>query len=182
MEYLEKVLKKTGKTSLITSIIFALLGIILITNPEGTVKFISCMIGTIFIITGIYKSFNYLKNKEIYNLFNYDLALGIIAIVLGIVTIVYSNQIGSIFRIIIGIWIIYSAIIRTSLSFKLKIIDSNIWLYSLIIAVTMVLCGLFIICNSGAIIVTIGTIILIYSILDIIESIIFIKNVDRLTK
>ena len=34
MEYLEKVLKKTGVTSLVTSIIFAILGAIIIANPE----------------------------------------------------------------------------------------------------------------------------------------------------
>lgn len=40
MEYLEKVLKKTGMSSLISSIIFAILGIILIARPEGTIKVI----------------------------------------------------------------------------------------------------------------------------------------------
>ena len=43
MEYFEKIMKKTGWTSLLSSIVFAILGIILITNPEGTVKF--CNIG-----------------------------------------------------------------------------------------------------------------------------------------
>lgn len=182
MEYLDKVLKKTGKTSLLTSIIFAVLAIILIAYPEGTVKFISCILGVMFIGIGIYKAVNYIKNKEIYNMFNYDMALGIIAIVLGIITICYSNQIGTIFRIMIGVWIIYSAIIRMSLSFKLKVIESNVWIYSMVIAFIMVFCGFFIICNSGAVIVTIGVITLIYSILDIVESIIFLKNVDNLTK
>ena len=166
MEYLDSVLKKTGKASLVSSIIFAILGIILIAYPEGTIKFISYVIGIMFIAVGLYKGINYIKNKEIYNMFNYDMALGIIAI----------------FRIMIGIWIVYSAIIRMSLSAKLKVIESNTWIYSLIIAFAMIICGVFIICNSGAIVVTIGTIILIYSILDIIESIIFLKNVNSLTK
>ena len=182
MEYLDGVLKKTGKASLVSSIIFAILGIILIAYPEGTVKFISYVIGIMFIAVGLYKGINYIKNKEIYNMFNYDMALGIIAIIIGAVTIAYSNQIGAIFRIMIGIWIVYSAIIRMSLSAKLKVIESNTWIYSLIIAFAMIICGVFIICNSGAIVVTIGTIILIYSILDIIESIIFLKNVNSLTK
>ena len=34
MEYLEKVLKKTGVTSLVTSIIFAILALILIAKPD----------------------------------------------------------------------------------------------------------------------------------------------------
>lgn len=35
MEYFEKIMKKTGWTSLLSSIVFAILGIILITNQIG---------------------------------------------------------------------------------------------------------------------------------------------------
>lgn len=64
MEYLDSVLKKTGKASLVSSIIFAILGIILIAYPEGTIKFISYVIGIMFIAVGLYKGINYIKNKE----------------------------------------------------------------------------------------------------------------------
>ena len=137
MEYLEKVLKKTGVTSLVTSIIFAILGIILIANPEGTIKFIAIILGVIFGLVGLYKIVNYIENKGKYDFYNNDIAYGVIAIVLGIVTICYSTQIGAIFRIIIGLWIVYSAILRINLSIKLKTIDSNVWIYSLIIALIM---------------------------------------------
>ena len=55
MEYLTKFFKKTGLCSLITSIIFAILGIILIFNPEGTIKVISFILGFMFILVGIYE-------------------------------------------------------------------------------------------------------------------------------
>ena len=181
MEYLEKVLKKTGMSSLISSIIFAILGIILIARPEGTIKVISIILGVMFGLIGLYKIINYLDNKGKYDFYNYDIAYGIIAIVLGIVTICYSTQIGAIFRVIIGLWIVYSAILRINLSIKLKTIESNVWIYSLVIALIMALCGIFIICNSGAVIVTLGITVVIYSILDIIESIIFLKNVSKLS-
>ena len=181
MEYLEKVLKKTGVTSLVTSIIFAILGIILIANPEGTIKFIAIILGVIFGLVGLYKIVNYIENKGKYDFYNNDIAYGVIAIVLGIVTICYSTQIGAIFRIIIGLWIVYSAILRINLSIKLKTIDSNVWIYSLIIALIMAFCGIFIICNSGAVIVTLGIVVVIYSVLDVIESIMFLNNVSKLS-
>lgn len=181
MEYLEKILKKTGMSSLITSIIFAILGIILIMKPTETVKVIAVILGIMFILIGLYKIMNYIRNKGKYDFYNYDIAYGIIAIILGIVTVYYSNQIGTFFRILIGLWIIYSAIIRANLSFKLKNIASNVWIYSLIIALLMVSCGIFIICNSGAIIMTLGIVVLVYSILDIAESIIFLSNVSKLS-
>lgn len=182
MEYLEKVLKKTGVTSLVTSIIFAILGAILIANPEGTIKFIAIILGVMFGLVGLYKIINYFENKGKYDFYNYDIAYGIIAIILGIITIVYKSQIETIFRVLIGIWIVYTGIIRLSLSFKLKLVESPTWICSLLISIVMIVCGLYTIFVSNAIVVTIGIVILIYSILDMIEDIIFLSNIKKLEK
>jgi len=180
MEYIEKILKKTGWSSLITSIVFAILGIILIVSPNATVTVISTILGTMFVIIGVYKIINYYRGKGKYNFYDYDMAYGIVAIILGVITIFYHNQIGTIFRILIGLWIIYSSVIRINLSLKLKYANSKMWIYSLIIAIIMLLCGIYITFNSGAIIVTIGVGILTYSILDIVEGIIFLKNLKKI--
>ena len=176
MEYIHRILKKSGWIAIIESVIFAILGIILICKPEETVKFIAYVLGAIFIATGALKIINYIQEKGTKDLFNYNLVYGILAIIIGIVTIVYSTTIGTIFRIIIGVWIIYSAMVRASSAIKLRALKTNIWIYSLILAVVMFLCGLYIILNSGAIIVTIGGIMIAYSIMDIAESLILMKN------
>ena len=44
----------------------------------------------------------------------------------------------------------------------------------------MFIAGIYIICNSGVIVVTIGVVILVYAILDIIESIMFLGNVNKI--
>lgn len=182
MEYLEKVLKKTGLSSLLISIIFAILGIVLIKNPDETVKFISYILGITFMMVGLYKIIIYLRSKDKFDFYNYDMTFGIIAMILGVVTIVYSKQIGALFRILIGLWIVYSSIIRIDLAYKLKLANLNVWIYSLILAIAMLLCGMFIIFNSGVIIMTIGIVILVYSVLDIAENLIFLKNVSNLSK
>ena len=96
---------------------------------------------------------------------------------IGIITIVCSNAIGSIFRIAIGIWIIYSSLIRLSLALKLRAQNINIWGYSFVLAIVMFACGLYIALNSGSIIVTIGVMMIVYSVIDIVENVIFMKNV-----
>lgn len=93
MEYLEKIFKRTGWTSLLTSLVFAILGILLITNPEGSTKVVSLIVGILFIIVGLYKLVDYCLTRGKYNFYNYDIAYGIIAIILGIITIVYKSQI-----------------------------------------------------------------------------------------
>lgn len=180
MEYLQKILKKTGQASIIESIVFAILGVCLIANPEEIVKIISYILGGGLIIVGIFKIINYIKTKGQNDLYNYNLIYGVMAIVMGIVTIVYSSTIGNIFRIVIGIWIIYSSVVRASSSLKLKAINSNIWIYTLIISIIMFCCGLYIVLNQGTIIVTIGILMIVYAIMDIIENIIFLRNIKNI--
>ena len=117
---MENFLKKAGWTSILTSIILAILGLIMIFNPDTTMQFISTILGIIFIVIGIIKIANYFISRGNSTLFANDISWGLVAVILGLVTIVYSSTIESIFRIMIGIWIIYSGFTRFSLSFKLK--------------------------------------------------------------
>ena len=177
MEYIKKLFKKSGWTSILESLIFLILGFILICFPEGSVKVITSILAAIFIIVGVFKIINYIMAKGNNDFYNFDLIYGIIAIVIGIITIVFSSTLVSVLRIIIGIWIIYSSLIRLNSALKLKQVAPEVWIPSLILAIVMFICGLFVALNSGTVIVTIGIIIVIYSIIDIVESIIFMKNV-----
>lgn len=180
MEYLEKIFKKTGWISILESILFILLGSILVWKPTETVRAISYILGSVFIIIGFVKVIHYFLAKGKYDFYNYDLIFGLMAIVIGIITIIYSNTIGSIFRIIIGMWIIYSSLIRINLSMKLKTMDMGVWVYSLLLAIMMFICGLYITINSGSVVVTIGIFMIIYAVIDLIENIIFMKNVKEI--
>lgn len=180
MKYLKEVLKKTGWMSILESVIFTILGIILVCKPEGTVKIISGILGVTFIIIGIYKIINYFMTREKNDFFNYELIYGLTAIVIGIVIMAYMDIIGSIFRIVIGIWIIYTSFVRINSTIQIKKIGNGAWIYSLILSIIMFICGLYVLINSNAIIVTIGAIMIVYSVIDIIENIIFMKNVKEL--
>lgn len=180
MEYLRKLLKKSGWISIIESIIFAILGIVLVCKPEGTVKAITYILGTVFILIGIFKIINYFIDRGNDDFYNFDLIYGLTAIVIGIVTMAYMNVIGSIFRIIIGVWIIYTSFVRINTSLQIKRIGSTLWGWSLALAIIMFVCGLYVVINPGTIIVTIGIIMIIYSVIDIIENIIFMKNVNEI--
>lgn len=180
MEYLQKILKKTGWISLLESVIFAIIGIVLIQKPEGTVKVITYVLGAIFILAGIYKIIAYIYEKGKGGLYNYNIVYGLMAVVIGIITIAFSGTIGALFRIIIGVWIIYSGLLRMTTSFRLRGLNSNVWIVSLVLSIIMLICGIYVIANSGAIVATIGLFILIYSIIDIVENLIFLKNIDSI--
>jgi len=180
MDYLQKIFKRSGWMSILISAIFAVLGIILIWKPDETIKVISYVLGTIFIIIGLARVINYVSAKGKYDLYNYDIIFGILAIIIGIVTMVYSNAIATLLNIVVGIWIIYSGLIRLSVALKVKKQNVNAWLYILILALIMLACGIYVIFNVGAIVTTIGIILLIYSIIDIAEEVIFMRNVKEL--
>lgn len=177
MEYIQKILKKTGYVSMLESILFAVLGVVLIAKPEETVKVISYILGACFILVGIYKIVSYMQVKSKDSVYSYHLIYGVMAIVIGLIAIVYSSTIGTIFRIVIGIWIIYSSVVRASSSLRLKALKSNIWVYPMIISIIMFGCGLYIALKEGTIIITVGILMLIYAIMDIIENIIFIRHI-----
>lgn len=179
MESLKIILKKNSWASILESLVFAILGIILVCRPEGTVKLITGVLGTIFIVIGILKIINYFSSKGVNDFFNYDLIYGLTSIVIGFIAMFYMNIIGSIFRITIGIWIIYTSFVRINASIQIKRVGSEVWIYSLILALIMFSCGLYVVINSNAIIVSIGIIMIVYAVIDIIENIIFMKNVDE---
>lgn len=179
MESLKIILKKNSWASILESLVFAILGIILVCRPEGTVKMITGVLGTIFIVIGILKIINYFSSKGVNDFFNYDLIYGLTSIVIGFIAMFYMNIIGSIFRITIGIWIIYTSFVRINASIQIKRVGSEVWIYSLILALIMFSCGLYVVINSNAIIVSIGIIMIVYAVIDIIENIIFMKNVDE---
>lgn len=180
MEYVKKILRKTSWMSILESLLFAILGVILINKPEGTVKAISVILGTFFAFVGFYKVIYYFMIKEKNDLYNYDLVYGFMAIVIGIVSVAYIDIIGSVFRLIIGIWIIYTSFVRINFAFQIKKVDNKAFIYGTILAIIMFGCGLYIIMNSEAIIVTIGIIMIIYAVIDIIENIIFMQNVNEI--
>lgn len=176
---MEQFLKKIGWTSIITSLAFAILGLIVAYNPNTTFQIISNVLGAILIAYGVIKILEYFKFKDVNSLYSSELSFGVIAVLFGLVVIVCSDMIEAMIRILIGIWIVYSGCMRLGLAIKLQKFDSDnrIWIPGLIIAIAMLICGLYIITSPGAIMMTIGIIMVAYAVMDIIEELIFMKNI-----
>ncbi len=177
---MESLLKKSGWLNILVSIAFAIIGIFMITKTDLALKIISYVLGGVFIVIGIVKAADYFLSKGKYDFYNYDLVYGIIAIIIGLVTIFCSGLIESMFRIIIGVWIIYSGVIRLVVSLKLHSVQIDIWNISLLLSIIMIIGGIYILFQNGALILTIGIIMLVYSIIDLIENLIVMKYVDDL--
>ena len=176
---MEQFFKKIGWTSIITSLGFAILGLFIACYPNTTFQIISNVLGAILIAYGTIKIIEYFQMKDMNILYGTELSFGVIAALLGLVVIICSDMIQAMIRILIGIWIVYSAIMRFSGAIKFRNFNSNnkIWIVGIIMALTMLFCGIYIITSPGVIMMYIGIIMVIYSIMDIIEECIFMKNI-----
>lgn len=174
--------KKSGYISFLSSILFLILGILIINNPDGIVQAVSYIIGITLIVMGLFRIISYFTSRNSYVFYDYNLIYGTLCAIAGILVIVCGGIIASFFRIIIGIWIILSGVTRINLSFRAKDAGVNYWVLSLLISILILIAGIYVIFAPGAILVTVGTILVVYSIMDIIENIIFIVNMNKFFK
>ena len=171
----EKILKKSTWVDIVVSIIFVLFGALLIAKPNETVGAISIILGIVFIAMGVLKLVEYYTSdtKE-----DNSLALALVAVIIGIVILFASDAILSLFRVILGIWIIIVGVMDLQTILVWKQVKSPYWTVSLVVSMFVILAGIIILSNKNILITTMGIIIVIYAILDIIDKIIFMKKID----
>ena len=88
---MKEMIKKTAIVSIITSLIFAVLGIVMIAKPEAAIEIIAAVLGITVIVIGAEKIISYFVMKGNLDFFNYELIYGIIAIFFGILIMTHST-------------------------------------------------------------------------------------------
>ncbi|MDD2627287.1 MAG: DUF308 domain-containing protein [Clostridia bacterium] len=169
---MEKLYRKLLIPSIISSIMFTALGLLIFMNPATTLEVIAKIIGFTIIGLGIIGVFQYLKNRKEAS-FSLNLVYVITTIILGIIMIYKYQIVSSIIPIIIGIWICFRSFIKLRMAILLKNMDNGAWFYILIISILSLILGVFLLFNpfAGALLIvkTAAVLLIIYSIFDIIE-------------
>ena len=173
---MKDLIQRSGFVSIGFSLVFLFIGIILLNNPEGTIRVASYMLGGLLIIFGLFRLGSYLGSRDNFQYYDFNLMLGTLCFFIGLVIVVFGTAIASVFGIILGIWVVLSAVNRINLAFKLKECKIKYWYVCLIIALLVLAAGCYIIFNPEFIAATVGALIIAYSVMDIIQSIIFIVN------
>lgn len=176
---LKNIFKRSSWTDIVISIIFILFGALLIAKPNETVGAISIILGVVFIAMGVLKLVEYYTSETKQD---YLLTIALIAVIFGVVILFASDAILSLFRIILGIWIIVAGIIDLQTILAWRQVKSPYWAVSLLFSILMMLAGLIILINQNILLTTMGIIIIIYAILDIIDRIIFMKKINDYMK
>ena len=178
---METLMKKFFRSSLISSIILMIIGVLLILQSEITIITISYLIGTLLIAMGAIAIIKFIKNINKVAREELDIFYGVVTIILGVIVVYNPEAIASIIPIIIGIGIIINSATKLQYALELRESLNNQWKTTVVISIISAVCGVILICNpfKGAVVIMqiIGGFIVAYSILDIVSTITIKKNV-----
>lgn len=179
-------LKRIYRASIITSALLFLFGIILIFNSEGFIKSISAIIGIILLIIGILPVADFFRNRKDDSVSSIALIPGLFSIVCGLMFLLNEDMLLILVPVFIGVWMIINGVNKFRFAFELKDQNESSWIITFIFSILVVLCGGYFIVNPirGAKIVsqTLGIIICIYAVLDIIDCILIKVKYNEISK
>ena len=173
-------LKKTAWMSVFESLIMILVGVFLVAWPDVVVKVLAYVLGTFFIVKGVYQIINYFVIKGQNDFLNNDLLWGVISTLAGVAVFFLGEQIGNIFRIIVGVWIIYASLVKINTAIKMSSVGIGFFKYVLIAAIIMLIIGTFITFYSGAVTLLIGWMMVVSGLISIFDDVVFMQNVDKI--
>lgn len=174
-------IKRKAWFAIIESLVVLIFGILIVVWPNITILVAANILGVIFIASGIYQIINYFVVKGQTDFFNNGLLAGVLSLIVGIAAIVIGEDLANIFRIVIGIWLIYESLVRMNTAIKLHAVGVKAWSYILIIAICMLVVGIFITFNTGAVMMLIGWMMILSGIFSIVSDVMFIQYVDTVT-
>ena len=176
-----KITNYKNQSSLISSIIFFILGGILFTNPDIFVTTISKIVGAALLLIAIVFMITTFINRKTKPFPVITISSIIIIILLSIMFLFFSETVEKIIRIVVGFWILFSGI--TKLINALKITNKNKKFISLIIvSLLLIIIGIYTIVIGDVLLSSIGIILMIYSALDIIGYIFYSKDSEEIVE
>ena len=186
VEQIGSEIKKSAWSAAIESLSIIVLGLLFIIWPDIMVKILAYIVGAFFIIKGGFQIITYYMEKGQRDYFNNGLLFGVVSVLIGITALLIGENIASVFRVIIGVLVIYESLVRINTATKLAYAGVSNWRYLLLIALVMLVLGIFITFNTGAVVALIGGMMVATGVIGIIGDAMIIKQinyiVEKLTK
>ena len=180
------IMKKFFRSSILTSLVLVILGILLVTFSDETIIAISYFIGGVLVLIGVVGIIDYIRKIKTNYKSELDLIYGIVTIILGVLIITHPKSIATIINYVLGVIIIINSASKFNYSLQLKNNSNNIWKTTMLVSILTAICGIVLIFNpfKGAttIVIIIGIIIIVYGVLDIISTLFIKRNYEKLTK
>ena len=122
------------------SLVYLLLGILLIVLPDLQMEYVCYGISVVLVIIGIIL----IVNK---NLNQYGFSIGVFLVIIGVCTLVKNQEMAKSFQLYIGVCILLTAIIKLQNAMDLKALKDRTWGVICVVSLVIVVCAVLIIMN-----------------------------------
>lgn len=182
---MNKIISKFLNYSLLSSLLLVALAVLFIVQSAITIKVIAYIIGALLIAIGVQAELQFAKNLS-KDKIDLNIVHGVACVVLGVIVISYPEVIEEIVALVIGFIIVLSSAIKIQYSFELKKQNNKMWILTLILSIVMTICGVVLISNPfqglKMFLRIVGIFILIYSLLDLISTVILKISLKKVGK
>ena len=172
-------IKKLAWSAVMESLALIILGVLFIVLQDTIVKILAYLIGVFFLVKGGFQIISYYMEKGQNDLFNNGLLSGVISVLIGVALLLVGEDIANVFRVVIGVIIIYESLVRINTASKLSVAKIDAWKYILVVALIMLVIGIFVTFNSGAVITLVGWMMIVSGIIGIVGDTVFIQYVNK---
>lgn len=183
---MEDYIKKIGKNTLITSILFVVVALLMITKSVETINVVIIMFGYILVLSGLIHIASYLKIDDEYRFYSYELAEGIINILLGLIVVGNVKSVAIMLPIALGIWIILEGILTLQISLNIRGIRDTSWGIMCFMSLVSIALGFAIMVNPinsfNTVVKVSGVILLVTQMIHIYNAVYFLTQVKKVKK
>ncbi len=171
--------------ALIEALLFAIMGLVAIFYPKTSLTILSYILASVLVINGTLLLIMDFKVKEdLIPIYNFP--SGILSTLLGVILLLYPEILKIIIPVTIGIWFITTSIFKIKFALSIRQIEKAPWLVTFIMSILIIICGIVLIANPITSTITIvilsGIMVLVYSITDIVNMMIFKEQVNNIVK
>ena len=143
--YLNNRIKAAKIGYIMISILLCVLGIVLIAVPDFSVTLLCVLGGGIMMLFGLVKIIGYCS-KDLYRLaFQFDLAFGILFVVLGFILIIRTDAMVNLICIVMGICVLSDALLKIQISIDSRAFGIKKWWLILAMAILTGVAGFLLI-------------------------------------
>ena len=173
-------LRRTAWSSTLESILTIVFGVLLVVWQDDIVRIIAYLVGGFLLLKGGFTIVSYLFSKEQKKGLNGELVLAIVTFLIGVVIFAVGEQIADVFRVLVGVLIIYEGLIRLDNAMKLRSAGVVNWSAVMAIAIIMLTFGMFLVFFNGAMAFLIGWFLIVTGLIGLFSDVMFMQNTSAL--
>ncbi len=140
---MEKVLKDVSVSSVLT----ALLGLVLLLVPGLTNRIIVYGLGAVLVVYGIGRILRYVRRDDYLGMVEHDLGIGLACMIIGLFMIFYCNAVISILPFVFGLALLLGGASMIQSAFDIRRFHGNRWAVSLAAGILFLIAGMEMIRN-----------------------------------